>query len=414
MSRENALFWTHDLRLVIDHQRKQLNEQIGSIQINQLGPALFDQVCAHLVGKFAIEPLRLLEDQLELIEPREVTVQRYSHDWGRNYERKVLEFRFELPFEGDPKLFQCQPSQYYLSPPHADVQTRPNLLVFVFQPDDRDGAKIKESVRSEIQKVKDFIGFQANDLSVWNASLEPTVRQALESRRDKLQADQKLVSDLGFKVRRRGDAPATVSFPVARKTVTPMPTPKPGLPVKPSPVLELADYENILGNLAGMSVAIERSPSTFADIGEEALRDWFLVALNGNFRGDATGETFNREGKADISIRVNGGVIFIAECKFWGGEKLLLETIDQLLGYLTWRDSKAALLIFSRNADFSAVLRQIPEVVSKHPNCRAAVSAQGETGFRFKLRNKTDPEREHLVTLLAFNVPRTGKATPTP
>jgi hypothetical protein len=263
MSKENALFWSHDLRGVIDNQREKLKEQIGNMQLNQLGPSSFDQACTHLVQKFTIEPLQLLRDQLELIEPREVTAERYSPDWGGTLRRNVLEFRFELPFEGDPELFKCRPSQYYLSPPHADVQTRPNILVFVFQSEDRDGTKIKEALQREIQKVKDFMGFQANDLAQWNASLEPTVRQGMESRRDKLQADQKLVADLGFKVRRRGDAPATVSFPVTRKAMTPMPTPKPGAPVKPSPVLETSDYENILGNLAGMSIPsnVVRAPS---------------------------------------------------------------------------------------------------------------------------------------------------------
>ncbi len=406
MHSDQTLFWTKDLSLVIDNQREQLKQQIGAMQLNQLGAVSFDQACAHLVENFTIDPLRIFEDQLELIDPREITLERYSHEFGEHYRRTVLEFRFELPFEGAPELFTYKPSQCYYNPPRAGVQTRPNLLVFVFQSDDRDGTKIRDELQREIQKVKDFIGFQSTDLSQWNASLEPLIRQGLETRRDKLQADQKLVSDLGFKIRRRGDSPPTISFPVARKTVTPMPTPRPAGPMKPTPVLELAAYEEILGNLAGMSVAIERNPSTFSGIGEEALRDWFLVALNCQFRGDATGETFNREGKADISIRVNGGVIFIAECKFWGGEKLLLETIDQLLGYLTWRDSKASLLIFSRNADFTAVLRQIPDVVRKHPHCRGVVTAHGETGVRFHLRDKTDPEREHLVTLLAFNVPR--------
>jgi hypothetical protein len=45
-------------------------------------------------------------------------------------------------------------------------------------------------------------------------------------------------------------------------------------------------------------------------------------------------------GKTDILIRDNDKNIFIAECKFWGGPKLFKETIDQLLGYTSWRDTK--------------------------------------------------------------------------
>jgi hypothetical protein len=63
---------------------------------------------------------------------------------------------------------------------------------------------------------------------------------------------------------------------------------------------------------------------------------------NGVFKGQATGETFNFQGKTDILIRVEGKNVFIAECKFWKGEKALLATLDQLLSYLSWRDTKAA------------------------------------------------------------------------
>jgi hypothetical protein len=94
-------------------------------------------------------------------------------------------------------------------------------------------------------------------------------------------------------------------------------------------------------------------------VGEKVLRFHFLVQLNGVFEGQATGETFNFQGKTDILIRVDEKSIFIAECKFWKGENSFIETIDQLLSYLSWRDTKAAMVVFNRNADFSDVLAKI-------------------------------------------------------
>ena len=105
-----------------------------------------------------------------------------------------------------------------------------------------------------------------------------------------------------------------------------------------------------------------------SSIDEEALRSHFLVQLNGHYEGQATGETFNYEGKTDILVRVDGRNIFIAECKYWGGSKKLFETIDQLLGYATWRDTKVALIIFNRNKNLSAVLATVPGVVTSHPS----------------------------------------------
>lgn len=113
---------------------------------------------------------------------------------------------------------------------------------------------------------------------------------------------------------------------------------------------------------------MERSPHAFKDMGEEDLRSQFLVQLNGHYEGQATGETFNYEGKTDILIRVGHRNIFIGECKFWKGQQALTKAIDQLLGYATWRDTKTALFVFNRLKNFSAVVIQIPEVVRSHPN----------------------------------------------
>lgn len=166
------------------------------------------------------------------------------------------------------------------------------------------------------------------------------------------------------------------------------------------------DYEHILKVLQDMAVVMERSPSAFDTLGEEALRSHFLVALNGHYEGAATGETFNYEGKSDILIRVDGRNIFVAECKFWGGPNVLTATIDQLLGYTCWRDTKTAIVIFSRNKNFTKVLEAIPTTVAAHRNFVRECGAAGDTGFRYVFSHRDDPNRELLLTVLAFDVPK--------
>lgn len=84
---------------------------------------------------------------------------------------------------------------------------------------------------------------------------------------------------------------------------------------------------------------------------------------NGQFEGRATAETFRGSGSTDILFVENDRSVFIAECKFWKGPASLTGTLEQLLDYATWRDAKAALLIFSRNKDFSQVLAEVPETL---------------------------------------------------
>ena len=136
------------------------------------------------------------------------------------------------------------------------------------------------------------------------------------------------------------------------------------------------------------------------------MRQHFLVQLNGQYEGQATGETFNFEGKTDILIRVDGKNIFIAECKFWTGPSSLTKTIDQLLGYTSWRDTKTSILLFNRNRNLTTVLNRIPEVVKSHSLFKRDCDYDSETGFRYIFANRDDENREIVLTILVFDVPR--------
>jgi hypothetical protein len=157
--------------------------------------------------------------------------------------------------------------------------------------------------------------------------------------------------------------------------------------------------------LDNMVKVMELSPGAFAKIDEESLRTHFLVQLNSQYEGSATGETFNFQGKTDILIKEDGKNIFIGECKFWKGEKAYLETLDQLLGYLSWRDTKASVLIFNRNKDFSSVLEKLQEATPKHPHCKKLVIQRSETSWTYLFSQPEDPNREMTVTVQAYNVP---------
>lgn len=402
MSRSGYILARGDLSSALEGQFRAIGEKIATLALNQVEGSGATQTQASLLASYSIEALQL-NWEAEDVSREEVTVERPS-DFGGTFKRQEVLLRIRVPFSGEKDLFSFSPTGISLNAPRAVVCA--NCLEFSYQAPSHDLKSLRERYDWDARLTKEAIPKVNERVEDYNRRLPERIQAAMEARRKKLHSDDEGLASLGFKIRRHDEPAATVSFPVTRKIVTPPPMTRPGPVTKPNHALETAAYEDILGNLAGMSVAIERSPSTFADIGEEALRDWFLVALNGHFRGDATGETFSREGKTDISIRVNGGVIFIAECKFWGGEKVLLETIDQLLGYLTWRDSKAAILLFSRNADFTAVLSQIATVFRNHGHFVRQVRYASESGFRFFLRDKTDSAREHLVTLLVFNIPR--------
>jgi len=238
------------------------------------------------------------------------------------------------------------------------------------------------------------------------ANWKQEIRQQVTQRKQKLLNDAQTAASVGYPIRRREGVPATYAVLVQRRTPKIAPPPASSSSFKPEPALAMEEYENILEIIRNMVQVMERSPKAFENMGEEDLRTHFLVQLNSQYEGGATGETFNFQGKTDILIRSNGGNVFISECKFWGGEKQFLETIDQLLSYLSWRDTKAAVIIFSRNANFPDVLKKISEIAPKHKYYKRTLAGSGESNFRYVFHRPNDPNREIIVTVMAFDVPK--------
>ena len=226
-------------------------------------------------------------------------------------------------------------------------------------------------------------------LDNFTRNFSPTMHAAIRLRIAKLKQDTAIIGGLKYNLKARDDAPHTFEAPTVRRRIFSVPT-KPESRGELTPILAEDHYQHIISILVLMNQVMERSPKAFAKMGEEDIRTHYLVQLNGHYEGNATGETFNLEGKTDISIRVDGTVIFVAELKFWNGPRSLSEAIDQLLGYVTWRDTKTALIIFARRKDFTKVVAAAVAETPMHPNFKSGPSKEGDTRFRYLFKNKND------------------------
>jgi hypothetical protein len=284
-------------------------------------------------------------------------------------------------------------------------------LILTIQGVDLTPENVKAGLDRSLQEIKSWLGFLFKDLTELNAALSGAIRTTVESRKARLLADRKLVASLGYRVRPVEGTQGTYAAPEVRRRIE-VRAPEPSQSAyAPEPTLPDVDYDHILQTITNMALVMERSPSAFASMDEEALRFHFLVQLNGHYQGQATGETFNYSGKTDILVRSSGKNIFIAECKYWGGPKILTDTVDQILGYTSWRDTKVAIIVFNRRKNFSEVLKAIEDTVLKHSNCKRLLRKDSESTFRFLFAHKDDPNREMYLATLAFDIPAEQKAS---
>ncbi len=398
--------------------------EIGQFDANRLQSATTEDLTKHFYERYLLHAARVLRDEGELDSPAEevqIDAAHFPHMFRARPGMKVPGVRYVLrvPFEGSPELFRYQPSTSTMSgTPAASIDGQQVVLT-----SERLSTEAPEVVeagfRSVMDEINQHLGWVKSDLEQWLPQLRRTAQETVDARKQKLGDVQNAVARMGFKLKERPDAAKTFPTPEVRRKVQPVaaaPLPGSPAPFKPEPTLEETEYDHILSVIARSSLVFERSPHAFAIMDEETLRTHLLVQLNGHYDGQATGETFNFEGKTDILVRAQGKNIFIGECKIWGGKKELWAAIDQLLGYLQWRDTKAAIIIFNRNKDFSAVLAQIRPLVESHPKFKRFEKQVSETSFRFAFKQRDDEAREMTLTVLLFNVPLPAPdpATPAP
>jgi hypothetical protein len=402
-----ALFWEYMLHDVTANAEQHMFAEIDELDANATLNTNPDELCKYFEQKYGIHVPRLRESEIS-VDQEEAKVD-VSHDFNRLFFEPGphfvtgTAFTYYVPFEGESGVFRIRPSHFSQNPVRAIIHE--NEFVITYTRADHNVVLIKAEFDKSLRAIRDCLETLRNELTPFNSSLISKARARIDARRKKLLDDRGAAADLGYPLRRRADAPETYVAPgVRRKPIPVRPSARPESST-PEPVLNTIEYEHILDVISSMVHVIERSPHAFQGMKEEDLRQHFLVQLNGQYEGQATGETFNVSGKTDILIRAGDKNVFIAECKFWEGPESLLKAIDQLLGYSSWRDTKTALLVFNRDRQLSTVLAKIQGVAKQHPNFKRQLEYKSETGFRFVLQHRDDVARELILTILVFEVP---------
>lgn len=361
-----------------------------------------DALTAYFVEKYDVEVPILSRDEVAASQ-HERSVEVWD-SWDRQARVVPGEaYDFEVPFVGNADIFKLRPSTYDMSPPRAMVRTQ--FLTFTIA----DRALTPETVKAEMDSIlasiEKYLEYHRHQWAGFKKQLASAVRAEIDARRTKLLAQKDTASKLsgmGIRLKEKpGDARSYIPPTVKQKVIPQLPPMSPA--VAPEPTLDMKQYETILSLVRGAGRSIEQSSSRTRKLDEESLRDLFLVPLNAHF-GTATGEAFNYQGKTDVLIRHEQGNLFVAEFKIWGGDKRFLATIDQLLSYLSWRDTKTAIVMFNRNASFTSVIEKMRVLAKSHPRYISGPVSLDETSDRYVFSLPQDHERKVIISLMAFDL----------
>jgi len=311
-------------------------------------------------------------------------------------------YRLCIPFSGDKDVLRYLPSQFLLSGSGHFCFNYDEIYVDI--PDVNGNG---ENVAREIQRYKDdlmkMVGFLKADIERINKSICLYIPQVFKARKEKVLKEQKIIADLGIPIKDKTGTNKTYSVPTVTRRVK-EPVVINHQEAKPLvPTMAESIYQEILGVINTTGKSIERYPKTIENQDEETIRAHFLTQLSSSFTSfSSTGESFNHRGKTDIMIKHGDNVLFVAECKIWRGAKLMNEAINQLLGYLTWRDSKTALLIFDKDTAIQTVIQSIQETIPQHPNFVKQIGQRDKGWFDYTFR-LTDSSNEIKIAVMVFD-----------
>lgn len=401
---EQMLFAERDLPRVLDGQRNEALNEIARMPPADLLAWDEAELCAELVARYSVTlpVLHRAAGYLDRgVEDAPVTLRGFKPQWG--FTEVATKVVLVVPFEGDAPVFKYRATSHTANPPWGEYTENELRLTWSGAHNGAsDAAAITENFDRRLDLIEQHLVWSRSDINQYHQQLQEAVAGAVRERRQKLLADRELEMALGYPLRKRPDA-AAFEVPINRRRITPVQRPPAGDARQPEFFLADEPYEEALGVLRNGRNLLERSPTLTATLDEERIRDLLLFLLNGAFEGAALGEVFNRAGKTDILIRVGDQNVFVAECKIWRGAKTVRAGLDQLLGYLAWRDTKAALILLIRDGEPTDVIKKAVSEIENHPN---VVSSHGtaEDGGRydFVLHANGDASQVVRLALLPF------------
>ena len=365
-----------------------------------------EEFVEYVVNEYTIEPLKVFQESEKIDKPtvrKEKFTDRHFRDY--EYEKDVYYFDVRYKFSGSSILFKIRPNSWTMTTYEIEVDDTNQEVKLSFKIYEQDAEKFKReksqiyhSAFTNLDNVNVFA-------SHWNSSIKNFVVQYFKQTKDKFLKENDFFTAINISTNSATES--IFSVPSVKKAIIPQPTIDTKKEFSSVPTMAKKMYADILKVIYDAGKSMEKKPSLYIGKDEEGLRDQFLFILETRYESvTATGETFNKKGKTDIILKysMDNSNLFVAECKFWKGSNEFHKAINQLFDrYLTWRDSKVALIFFVTNKDFTQILTVADNECIKHKYFISRNGTNGESSFSYKFSLPIDSEKEIYLELILFH-----------
>ena len=126
---------------------------------------------------------------------------RFIRDRTRPAYLPGTQFTIVVPFEGDATLFDYAPSTFTSVLARGEVDRRSCELKLTYTQVEPNPEEITREYEQDLNLISRYLGWVSQDVNTFNASLDQIVREAIGSRKARLQSAEEAVKGLGIPIR---------------------------------------------------------------------------------------------------------------------------------------------------------------------------------------------------------------------
>ena len=396
-------FWEIDFLQFVRNSKGDIQNEIESRGKEYILKVDETEFKSYLEEKYSLEPLEIDVSSCEIGEPTKGRTK--SQGNFHSYTGDIYNFTITYRYSGSVEIFKIRPNPRLQNTYEITIYENKRIVSFSFDIDKTIPEIFENEKANYFKKAFGNLERANNNVKDWNFQVVNVVDTLFSAQKKKYIQENDFFAAINVRVN-----PNTISVftaPTIKRKIIPQPSVPKNKEFSLVPTMAKEMYEDVLKVIYDSGKSMEKKPALYLDKYEEDLRDLFLYLLETRYDGiTATGETFNRNGKTDILLKYanDGSNLFVAECKFWHGQAEFLDAISQLFNnYITWRDSKTALLIFVKNKDFTNVLKTIRTGIRNHPYFVKENGDRGDSSFSYLMRLPQDKDKHIFLEVIAFH-----------
>jgi hypothetical protein len=197
-----------------------------------------------------------------------------------------------VPYTGYRAAFSLQPGEHTYNPPVGGVINGDLVQEVTY----RAGSSPNwQGIKDEfIRTVELWVGFARNDMESVNAGLLNEAQMTIRNRRQLIEHNRAQMQASGVRFGQPRDPDKTYIQDVIRRRPSPHMPAREDQAIPFERLLDKETFEHILNVIRLTTASFEQTPRTYADMGEQDLRQVIRAALNTHYEGAANAEAPTR------------------------------------------------------------------------------------------------------------------------